>query len=125
LERHRAHELAKAVQEFVANRLGGFRRHVAPSRPRAAGGHDQAAVLLIAQLLQGLLNLKTLIGNDAADRLPGAGEDLRQTTADSGAAEVLIDALAGAIRDSQDSNADELIGAHEVHSNAVGNKVRP
>src|SRR5262249_57378639 len=79
---------------------------VAPARPGAAGRHHQAAALLVAQLPQSHLDDRPLVRNQSWHGLPRATEDLRQALLNRGAALVLVDAFAGAVRDGHNADAN-------------------
>jgi hypothetical protein len=94
-----AHLLAEARQHLVRHRQRGFRRHVARRRAGAAGGHDQVAAGRVAQLDQGPLDQRLLVGDQAVLHAPGRGQRCAEPLAQGGNALVLVDAAGGAVGD--------------------------
>lgn len=92
-----AHGLAEAGEFAVEDGAGGFGGVVAGGGAGAAGGEDELALFLIAEGAEEGFYLCSVIGHDVAvpfdSRETGLGED----AFDFGAAEVLVDACAGAV----------------------------
>ena len=111
LERHRPHLLAEAVEDSsqtasvasgVTSRRAGPVPPVVTTRQQPSRSHSSRSVVLDQRLF---------VRDQAGHRLPRARQDFRQAVADRRAATVLVDALAGAVGDGHDADADR--GSHK------------